>query len=119
MTKREFVDALVEVAFDQVISGEISTLLDPPGRSPSTDLVARSEWFSGLPEDDRSLVVDSMRSAAYGVLHRVLCVLDGVAAVDSRPNKGALTLTYERDGSSVDLTSRAEADLHALLAEHR
>lgn len=119
MTKKQFVDALVEVALEHVVSGEVSILLDPPGRVPASDLVARSEWFRELSEDDQSMVVDSMQSAAYGVLHRVLCVLDGVAALESGPNKGTLILSYLRDGVSIDLTSRGEADLHDLLAEHR
>jgi hypothetical protein len=120
MTKREFVDALVEVALDGVVTGEVGAMLDPPGRRPSLDLEARSDWFRGLGDDDRSMVVEVIRAAGYGVLHGVLCVLDGVAAIEDGPTKGTLTLIHERDGIVTDLTSStAEPDLHDLLAEHR
>ena len=119
MTKRAFVGTLAQVALDNAISGEVRVLRDPPGRRPSLDLSARSEWFLGLGDDDRTMVVEAMRAAGYGVLHSVLCVLDGVAAIDAGPNKGTLTLLYERDGVTTDLTSHAEEDLHDMLAEHR
>ena len=45
------------------------------------------------------MVVDVMRAAGFGVLHRVLCVLDGVATIEDGPNTGTLSLTYERYGA--------------------
>jgi hypothetical protein len=117
MSKRAFVDALFEVALDGAIRGEVQSLDDPPGRRPSLDLVTRSEWFKGLTDDDRSMVVGLMREAGYAVLHSVLCVLDGVAAIEAGPHKGSLRLLYERDGQAIELTSHAEPDLHDLLKD--
>lgn len=119
MTKRAFVATLAQVALDNAITGEVRVLRDPPGRRPSLDLSARSEWFLGLGDDDRTMVVEVMRAAGYAVLHSVLCVLDGVAAIESGPNKGTLTLIHERDGVMTELTSHAEEDLHDMLGEHR
>lgn len=119
MDKRSFVEALAEVALNQVVAGEVSVMKDPPGRRPSLDLVARSEWFLGLSDDDRSMVVDVMRETAYAVLHATLCVFDGAATIVSGPDKGRLTLKHDRGGVTSDLLSDEEPDLHDLLAEQR
>ena len=66
------------------------------------------------------MVVDVMRQAGYAVLHSVLCVLDGVAAIERGPDQGTLAVLYERDGLAIDLTNHeTDADLHDLLAAHR
>jgi hypothetical protein len=65
---------------------------------------------SGLrpADDNRSTIVDVMRAAGYEVLHRVLGVLDGVAAIADGPNAGTLALPYERDGVATDRTSATD-----------
>lgn len=116
MSKRQFVDALAERMLD--MSGETRVLDNPPGRSPSPELVALSGWFRDLDSDGRAMAVELMRRTAYGTLHGALCVLDGVAAIEDGPNKGQLRLLHEsHDGVIVDLTSEAEPMLHDLLAE--
>jgi len=118
MSKRQFVDALADRMLD--VSGETRALDNPPGRSPSPDLVALSEWFRDLDRDDRAMAVELMRWMAYGTLHGALCVLDGVAAIEGGPAKGQLRLLHEsHDGVIVDLTYQAEPMLHDLLAERR
>lgn len=113
-TRRELVDTLAQIAIDEVVEGEVGIMRDPPGRRPPLDLVARSEWFTALGEDEQSLVVDVMRQAAYGALHRVLVALDGATSLGA----GRLRLTWETDESVVELTHAAnEVALHDLLAE--
>jgi len=107
------------IALDQVVIGEVSVMRQPPGRRPSLDLVARSEWFLGLPDHDQSMVVDVMRETAYAALHATLCVFDGAATIVDGPDKGQLALTHVRGGVASDLLSHEEPDLHDLLAEHR
>lgn len=118
LSRRQFVDALAEVALDRVVDGEVAALNRPPGRKPRPDLVARSDWFGGLKDEDREFAVDLMRSTAYGVLHTVLCVLDGVAAIEDGPSKGRLRLLHDTTTDVVDLTDpTGDSDLHDLLAE--
>ena len=116
MSKRQFVDALADKSLD--VSDEVRVLDSPPGRRPSLDLVALSEWFRALDSDGRVMAVELMRWMACGVLHGALCVLDGVAAIEDGPTKRRLRLLHEsQDGFIVDLTSEAEPFLHDLLSE--
>jgi hypothetical protein len=117
MTRHRFVDALAQVALEEVVRGEISTLRQPPGRRPSPALIARSEWFLGLDEECQSLVIDTMRAAAFGTLHRVLVVLDGGASLDDAGSNGHLQLLWRDSDDVSDLTDpTGTPELHDLLA---
>ena len=120
MTRRHFVDALAEIAIDEVVAGEVEVLRHPPGRRPPIDLLARSEWFVDLHPDTQSMVVDIVRSAAYGAVHRVLVALDGATPISNRGEDGRLQLLWRTADDVTDLTDPAgEVDLHDLLSELR
>lgn len=120
MNRRKLVDALYDLVVDGVVSDEVAITRNPPGRRPSVELVARSEWFNGLGEADQSQVVDMLRATAYGALHTVLVLLDGAAALDEAGSAGRLQLLWRGVEGLVDLTESAgELDLHDILAEIR
>lgn len=118
LTRRRFVENLARVTLDGAVSGQLRVLAQPPGRQPRVDVLARSEWFNALDDDDQAMVSDVMRSTAYAVLHSVLCVLDGVATIVEGPDKGILRLVHETSAAARVLNDHAgEPELHDLLAD--
>jgi hypothetical protein len=116
MSRQKFVDALAAAALREVVSGELDVLRHPPGRAPRRDVVARSQWFTGLDPDDQAFVIEMMNSVGFGVLHRVLCIVDGVAAINDGREPGTLRLLWLGSNGQVDLTDAgSEPDLHDLL----
>jgi hypothetical protein len=101
MDAQQFVDALRVVVRDGVVSEVLSTLQRPPGRRPSEDLAMRSEWYNSLSNEKKrilsSIVLGTVDRAVFGVL----CVLDGVRAIENGSEKGILELRYVKNGSVV------------------
>jgi hypothetical protein len=50
--------------------------------------------------------VGLMREAGYAVLHSVLCVLDGVAAIEAGPHKASPVVRTRRSGDRTDFSCR-------------
>ncbi len=118
MTRRRFVAAIAEIAIDEVVAGEVDVLRHPPGRRPPVEVRARSEWFIDLDPETQSMVLDIVRSAAYGAVHRVLAALDGATPISDRGDEGRLQLLWRTADDVTDLTDPAgEVDLHDLLSE--
>lgn len=116
--RRQFVEALTEIAFAQVVASELETLANPPGRRPSRSLVDRANWYQSLDDHSRSMVANVMKATAYATLHRVLVVLDGGAPIDDPPHHGTLRLLWSDRSESLDLANTGDGpDLHDLLAE--
>lgn len=120
MNRRRFVEALSKVALDEVVLGELAALREPPGRRPRLDLVARSEWFASLDADAQSQVVDTMTATAYAVLHSILVIMDGDAALDDAGSAGRLRVLWRTDDDLLDLSDPVGGpDLHDLLTDIR
>jgi len=102
MTPDQFVQGLKEECRDAAVRRCVETLTSPPGRRPDPPLVELSRWFQGLSEADRGCVARAMTEAADATLFGVLCVLDGVRAIEPIGEKSAFRLTAHRsDGESV------------------
>ena len=112
MSPDEFVSALVLTVFDSTVQGVVSALESPPGRSPHVRTVAFHEWFVRLPARDQRFVVEVVRDATHGALFGMLCVLDGVRAIDSPPHADLALTAIDGHGSRI-LNERG--DLHDLL----
>ncbi len=52
------------------------------------------------------MLIEALDDVAEGVIFGVLCVLDGVRAIESGPDKGELELYYVKDGTRVLLNTR-------------
>ena len=114
MTPEEFVAALHVVVVDSTASGVVSTLRQPPGRSPWPVTVDRSKWFNALDTHDQLMVADLVRATAFNAAFAFCAVLDGVAAFDA--DRGALRLTYiGQDGAETVLNDPSRCELHAEL----
>jgi hypothetical protein len=99
MDSQEFVDTLRIVVGDGAVSDVLNSLKNPPGRRPSEDLQERSTWFNSLDENKRRILSGILQDAVGQTIFGVLCVLDGVRAIENAPNKGKLELRYVNDGS--------------------
>jgi hypothetical protein len=114
MNPSEFVAALKTECADAAVSGCVSKYQSPPGRRPTRTLLDLSNWYRGLDPVDQANVVNAMRDAADATLFGVLCVIDGVRAVEDDPEKSEFRLTATRNGSTVIISPGPE-DLHDLL----
>jgi hypothetical protein len=114
MSPEEFVDVVRHIVVEATARNEVAVLREPPGRSPWPNLVRRSAWFATLDDEDREMVEKVARSAAFGAVFDLFCVLDGVLAFDAA--RGSLRLTYvDADGHETLLNDREVLELHAEL----
>jgi hypothetical protein len=100
MNTEQFIEAIRTVVEIASVEDSINVLLDPPGRSPSPDLLALSDWYRGLSDHDRSMLSQAMHSAVKMAIFGFFCVLDGVRAVEDDREKGKFELLF-RKGQSV------------------
>jgi len=92
LDRQRFVDALRIAVQDQAATGTINLLLSRPlGRKPAEELVALSAWFTGLALQDRQNVERVIEMAAADATFGILCVLDGVRAIEAGRTKGRST----------------------------
>jgi hypothetical protein len=113
MTPTEFVQALKLHCRDAAVEDSVSLLQTPPGRRPNND-VMRSEWFRALSPHDRELVILAMRQVADATLFGVLCVIDGVRSIESKPEKSVFHVSAKRSGNESHIAP-GEVFLHDIL----
>jgi hypothetical protein len=99
MNSQEFVDLLKIVVRDGAASEELSVLRAPPGRRPPSELLERSAWYNSLQDDQKRILSSIILDVADRAVFGVLCVLDGVRAIESASDKGRLELSYVKDTS--------------------
>jgi hypothetical protein len=63
---------------------------------------------------DRKNVHEIVRQSVHAAVFSTLCVLDGVAAIESTPEKGERKLEFAKDGKSVALNGPRTELLHDL-----
>jgi hypothetical protein len=115
MTQEEFIAVVQRGAFEDAV-GE--TVIMPVGRKPHRLLVTLWDWYTALPERDKSLVRHAMRISAYGALFGVFAMIDGARQVDDPPH-GELRLAYVTpDGTEQPLSGPGPDldELHSLWA---
>jgi hypothetical protein len=100
MNSEQFIEVIRTIVEIASVDDSIKVFLDPPGRSPSPDLLALSDWFRSLSDYDRSMVRKAMHSAVRTAIFGFFCVLDGVRAAEDDREKGKFELLF-RKGQSV------------------
>ena len=118
MTSDAFISSLKTVVHDSSVRGVTETLEHPRGRRPARRLVELSEWFRSLPPHDRARVQQVIELAVHSGIFGTLSVLDGVRAIEDRPDKGSLELSYQRGGERHVLTDSAQEFLHDIYQSH-
>ncbi|WP_064792214.1 hypothetical protein [Shewanella woodyi] len=97
MNAKEFVDVIKKVVRDSSIKGVISLLKSPPGRKPKEELLEMSKFYNERTIDEKKIIQNIIELSVDNSVFGVLCVLDGVRAIEDEESKGQLTLTYEKD----------------------
>lgn len=118
MTSEQFIERIRTAVYESTADDIVSILRNPPGRKPSTNLVALSAWFNQLsPEDEeqvRRVIQLSVRDAVFGML----AVIDGVASIrELGEEEGSLELRFISPTRSVVLNDSSGEFLHDLFAE--
>jgi hypothetical protein len=112
---QKFVDALKTVVRDGAASDELSVLRTPPGRRPASELVEQSAWYSSLDNVQKRILSSIILDVAHAAVFGVLCVLDGVRAIENNPDRGRLQLYYVKKEKATLLNPPEGEMLHDLL----
>jgi len=113
----EFVDALAETCRDSAVADVTALLERPPGRKVPTELKELSSWYNSLTHEQQTRTAAVMRLVADSTLFGVLCVLDGVRAVESSSDKSSFRLTASKGKVSKVLAPGPEF-LHDIYRSH-
>jgi len=112
MNKDEFIAAIKVAVHDSAINGVKTNLLSPPGRNPHEKAKESSRWFLSLPEEDKHQVEEIIKQAVHASVFGFLCVLDGVRAIESTPEKGNLELIFNKNGKKTPINVSQGEMLH-------
>jgi hypothetical protein len=112
MSPQEFVDAVRQVVSNQMGNKLAKMFENPSGGKPSDSLQRQSRWFNSLSAEDKSFVIEAMQTAAEHATFGVLCVIDGVRAIEPQGPKGELELYFVKDGKKTRVNSEPLHDLY-------
>jgi hypothetical protein len=112
MTKEEFVNA-VDVAVGQSTVSDIKSVLKTPiGRQPDKKSIDLSNWYNNLSTTDKDNLHQVIEKTTDMCLFGMLCVLDGVRAIEDCEDKGELVLEFQKDTKSFRLNDERDMYLH-------
>ena len=114
MIATEFVEKIKQVVYNSTVTGVLSLMQKVPGRKPSPQLVALSQWFNQLSESDKTKVQNVVELAARQSIFGFFAVLDGVRQVEDTEAKGSVELRYLKDGQTQLLNDPNDEPLHDL-----
>lgn len=114
MKPDDFARALKSECVDSAVEVCLSNFASPPGRNPDAELVQISKWFRTLSEEDHAIFRLALQQAADATLFGVLCVVDGVRAIEEYVEKSNFCLTATIAGVTSQLSPSC-SNLHDLL----
>jgi hypothetical protein len=101
MDSRQFVDIIRVVVRDSAVSDTLTFLQKPTGRRPDQERLKGSGWYNSLDKDQQGIVANIIKDAVDRAVFGLLCVLDGVRAVEDGPIKGHFELRYVKTNVTV------------------
>lgn len=96
MTGEDFVKAVRRAVRDAAIEDTIKVLECPPGRRPRAELLAQSDWYRSLSQQQRDLMAGVVQHAVDSAVFGFFCVLDGVRVIEDDELKGDFELRYTK-----------------------
>jgi hypothetical protein len=115
MTPERFIEALRKSVLQEAVGDVFSLLEQPPGRSPSPELVEASSWFRALGPEDRGHLAKALGLMSRHVMFGALAVLDGARVVDGEEPRGQFRLVFRRGDQEWELVGGRSPPLHELL----
>ncbi|MBL4979887.1 hypothetical protein [Pseudomonas fluorescens] len=109
MNTNDFIEAIKIVVRDAAIEDSISLLESPPGRTPDKTTLDLSAFYNRQANDGKEMIDKIIESAVDEAIFGLLCVLDGVRAIENEDDKGTLDLYFTKS-TSVHLNK--DRDLH-------
>jgi hypothetical protein len=120
MNSQKFVEAIQEAVISSTITVMRQILEKPPGRSPDKNLVALSEWYKSLGDQDKNKLLAIISKSVNSTVFGFFCVLDGERVIENGRNKGDLKLYFEKGGESTLLNDPNNGGiLHELLGSRQ
>ncbi|MEQ9885896.1 hypothetical protein [Pectobacterium zantedeschiae] len=110
MDAQKFINVLNTEVRDAAVEDTISILESPPGRKPAKELIELSVFYNQQTEENKFLINKIIKYVADDAVFGMLCVLDGVRAIED-DNKGDLVLNYQNT-NGVSVALNASKDLH-------
>ncbi len=117
MNSESFIEAIKEYVREAAITSTLDVISSPPGRSPSDDRVKMAEWHSSLPTDQQVVLKMIIREAVDEALFGLLCVLDGVRAVEDANSRGYFELHHIGKAGRTLLNDGDKEYLHDIYNE--
>lgn len=117
MNSEVFIKSIQKCVRNSSISGTISTLKNPPGRSPHKNLKEISCWYNQLSDNERNIIKQIIEQAVDSSLFGFLCVIDGVRTIEDSYEKGQFKLIYENENGIELVNSPEEEYLHDTFKE--
>lgn len=115
MDAKNFINILKTEVRDAAVEDTISTLESPPGRKPVKEILELSEFYNQQTSEGKQLINKIMKHVADDAVFGMLCIIDGVRAIEDG-NKGNLVLSYlSANGASVSINENK--DLHDIFNE--
>lgn len=115
MSPKYFVEIIRKVVQKQAINDTIENLEQPPGKTPPEKLKELSAFYKSLDSKQKSALQQIISDASEMTMFGLLCVLDGVRAIESGEKKGSLELWYRNGDVTILLNDIEEDFLHDLV----
>lgn len=111
MDSEKFIDVLNIVVKDAAVEDVVSLLKSSPGKKPSKELVDLSNFYNSQSDGIKEFINKIIKRTADDTLFGVLCVIDGVRAIEDSKCKGELVLTYYK-GNKPSVVLNENKNLH-------
>jgi hypothetical protein len=113
MNSEQFVSAVRKILREQVIEGQMRSIVEPPGRRPSEYHKKRSQWYHSLSPESQSYVRCVLADGFDAAIFSLFVVLDGGSTLEEpSETRGHFELTYVDMQGNRTLLNSDEASLH-------
>lgn len=114
MSPKYFIEIIRKIVHEQSVNDTIETLESPIGNETSKESIKHSEFYRSLTDENKEILKNILFNTSEMTIFGLLCVLDGVRAIENGAEKGALELWY-RKGDYTELLNDPDNEfLHDL-----
>ena len=112
LNSESFIQAIKAYVREVAVENTVNAVANPPGRRPSKESREIADWYSGLPAHQKEIIGQIIREAVDDALFGLLCVLDGVRAIEDTHSSGWLELHYVSETGRTLLNNPRTDYLH-------